>query len=517
MFIKSAFMVLALGTLSLVLRPDHLISNKPFIEDAYYSFTIAHNIASGRGITSDGVTPTNGFQPLFTFLTVPIFFIAGKDVFLALRLVFILQWLVYIATGFLLGFIARDGLSFLLQNKKLLFWLVALIYIASGHVFITHFNGLETGFLLFLYSLLWRYWQIRPNAGTLKEYAFLGILLGVLVLCRIDAVFLVIVISLAQFTNKEAGGFSARIKLCIIISAMAFLVSSPWWIYNKTQFGSFMPISGQALQRWEISSFRILYILSASTAVSAPWIYLSRFQVNYLFGQIASDIVRVVCIAVSLFLTYKHFQRKNALSNNNSPTRQTILFAKYIILASGVLVVWYGFSSVATYFYTRYLVPLFLPGTLLTSIVAAMAYKRFARLRWLLIAVICGPLFLSCIVFHRGTGILGNIYLSDQLALILKNVPANEYVAAGQSGTIGFFRDKVVNLDGRVNPEALSYQRNMLDYLQKRNIKWFCDWPDYVFIYLGKNPEKYGWKLIAQQGLSQLYYNKQFKRDNRDG
>jgi hypothetical protein len=37
-----------------------------FTEDAFYVFSVARNVAAGRGITIDGVHATNGFQPLWT-------------------------------------------------------------------------------------------------------------------------------------------------------------------------------------------------------------------------------------------------------------------------------------------------------------------------------------------------------------------------------------------------------------------------------------------------------------------
>ena len=52
-----------------------------------------------------------------------------------------------------------------------------------------------------------------------------------------------------------------------------------------------------------------------------------------------------------------------------------------------------------------------------------------------------------------------------QLPLVREGVPDGEVVAAGQSGTLGYFRDNVLNLDGKVNPEALQYRGRMREYL----------------------------------------------------
>ncbi len=46
-----------------------------------------------------------------------------------------------------------------------------------------------------------------------------------------------------------------------------------------------------------------------------------------------------------------------------------------------------------------------------------------------------------------------NLFYLDQLALVQRYVPKDAEVGAAQSGTLGFFRDRVVNLDGKVNNE----------------------------------------------------------------
>src|SRR5262245_29133286 len=79
---------------------------KPLSEDGYYSLAIARNIGTGLGTTIDGVTRTNGFQPLLTFIQ-SIFFAAarGNDL-LALRLVLGFYWLLYLGTAAMLGWVA---------------------------------------------------------------------------------------------------------------------------------------------------------------------------------------------------------------------------------------------------------------------------------------------------------------------------------------------------------------------------------------------------------------------------
>ncbi|OLD67651.1 MAG: hypothetical protein AUI33_10215 [Ignavibacteria bacterium 13_1_40CM_2_61_4] len=89
--------------------------------------------------------------------------------------------------------------------------------------------------------------------------------------------------------------------------------------------------------------------------------------------------------------------------------------------------------------------------------------------------------------------------------MIEKHVPAGAWVAAGQTGTLGYFREHVLNLDGKLNEEAYRNRRAIAAYLDREGVRWFCDWRWGVDEYLGKSPETRGWRLIDRKGDFLLY------------
>jgi hypothetical protein len=95
--------------------------------------------------------------------------------------------------------------------------------------------------------------------------------------------------------------------------------------------------------------------------------------------------------------------------------------------------------------------------------------------------------------------------LGEQVPLVDDRVPPNALVGAVQSGTLGFMRDHVINLDGRVNFEALGRRHDMAQYLRERDIRWFADWPFLAQEYLGPDPAKSGWSPVATKGSMTLY------------
>jgi hypothetical protein len=62
-------------------------------------------------------------------------------------------------------------------------------------------------------------------------------------------------------------------------------------------------------------------------------------------------------------------------------------------------------------------------------------------------------------------------------------VDENELVGAGQSGTLGYFHDNTINLDGKVNPEALKAKKEdkFFEYIVDKKIDYLLDWAGIVF------------------------------------
>ena len=171
--------LLVVAGLSLALRPDSTVFLKPLSEDGYYSLAVARSIAAGHGITIDGVTPTNGFQPLLTFIQAGLFAIARGNDLLALRFVLLFYWLLYLGTAALLGWIASEaqgGAEGEPAGKLTAALSTALLYLGASYLFLHHFNGLETGLLMFLLAAAWRFRQ----SGRAESWLGLALLSSLL-------------------------------------------------------------------------------------------------------------------------------------------------------------------------------------------------------------------------------------------------------------------------------------------------------------------------------------------------
>jgi len=476
----AAAAVAAFG-MGLALRPFDAMLSMPIAEDGWYALTVARNIASGQGITIDGTVWTNGFQPLFTFLQA-LCFLAADSVEAQLRLFYALAWVVHVAGALLVASLARDALEDRVASK-LAAALAALGYLAAIKNFNDFYTGLETGLQLCLFALVWRLyaddWRRRP--------ATMGVALGLLVLARIDAAVFVAAFCAVEYLRGGAS-WGVRFRTCFVAGALGVLVSSPWWIYNTLAFGHPMPTSGFAQQDAAFDVERIFTALWALRMVAMPWIFAGAHEALW------SDLARIAALAGVGILAW----RARHLAVGHAVGR----FALILLLAYAALVVYYTRTFFADWFYIRYFAPLSLVVFVYLPAVLARQTPRLGAGLGLAVGVAAILLFAAS---WHGVGSFGASAHHRQADLVASHVPPGDIVAAGQSGTLGFLRARVVNTDGKVNPEALKWRGRIPEYLDARGIRWFADSDWYVELNLGLDPAANGWKLVAENGDFFLY------------
>lgn len=522
--------VLAAGMLALAVRPVRHVFDTPMTEDAFYALSVARNAAAGNGFAIEPGVLTNGFQPLFTVLEAGAFLIAAGDMTVALRLVMVLAWTFHLGGALVVARIAAEavrdppGMS---AGRVRALW-AALLYLAAPLLLNHAYNGLETGCALFFYALLFR-WLQRGGFSSLGGAVTGGAIAGLLVLARIDAGIVVGCVAAAEVLRAAQDGRVDAVRRAAAFGTAAFTVSAPWWLFNVMEFGSPIPTSGLAQQELAISAVRVDFALSALAKVLVPWVYLgtTEAEIGFEFPVPGAGapvfvslfaVVRTLVIVAAIALLLRARRRREpvhaAAAGAAEPdaVRETRRAATAMLVGTAALVAYYTFDFTAYWFYYRYFAPL----SLLSVIVAAVwiAHTLGERGRaGIAIALAVQALVLVGLAV-QGRGLFGQSTYHDQVALVREHVPDGELVAAGQSGTLGFFRDGVVNLDGKVNREVIAYQTRMLTYLRQRGIRWFCDWPHYAGKYLGiaidprsgrPSPEGNGWRLVAERNYFFLY------------
>jgi hypothetical protein len=171
-----------------IMRPGVLL-NWYLTDDAFYYFKTAQNITEGHGITFDGLSPTNGFHPLWMLFCIPIFTFARFDLYLPLRILVIVQGLLNAVSGYFLYRILADKIS------KPVGILVASLWMFLYPIHsVTTKLGLESG--INALSILWLiFLTSRFQEGDSKEKPYslwvIGLAGVVCLFSRLDNIFFV--------------------------------------------------------------------------------------------------------------------------------------------------------------------------------------------------------------------------------------------------------------------------------------------------------------------------------------
>ena len=198
-------------------------------DDAFYYFKTAQNIAQGRGITFDGLSPTNGFHPLWMLICVPIFALAKFDLYLPLRILVVFQGFLNGISGYLIYRILADQFSPPSGLAAASLWM----FLPSIHA-ITSKLGLETSInavsILLLILMVSKF-----NALPSTEKGYLSLfhigLAGVFcLLSRLDNIFIIGMMGIWLIFHDNQLRYYSMLDFLLITAAV--LVS----YYMRMQF-----------------------------------------------------------------------------------------------------------------------------------------------------------------------------------------------------------------------------------------------------------------------------------------
>lgn len=217
-----------------------------FADDAYYYFVVADHWWAGRGLSMDGVHFTNGFQPLWMVLCLGIFALPLEPTTTLLALA-------QLATLAVWGL----GVAVVWQAigaRALAPGLAAIGLLCFPRYLHIALAGMESGLALLLAGLVFLRASrddvlIRPTPT--RADAQLGVLVGLLLLTRLDAVWMGL--ALAAVVGWHAWGGASGSPLARLWATwrkgwgtfwpvLALVI--PYLLWNELVFGHVVPISG---------------------------------------------------------------------------------------------------------------------------------------------------------------------------------------------------------------------------------------------------------------------------------
>lgn len=422
-----------------------------FADDAFYYYQVAWNILNGNGLTFDGYNTTNGFQPLWLILLLPVLALFDKisalQVIIALQLVLMTAAMACLVAMFrrcLFGAIAAVSCCFAL---------------ACHPVFVnTNLHGLETSLYLLCFASTLFYLNSCEQAqfSGPRRAVTGGIMLALLCLSRTDGlIFAALVVGWFLVTKKW--------RRALLLAAPVGIVFVPYLMWNYLTFGALMPVSGAVKRCY--SSF---VLQAAMTGGDSWWRLVGE---NLLWPTTHSDftIFGVATILNTAILTYYVATRRRILSLFHA-----FLILKY--LAYGI--VFFHHAQYKWYWTIDFLGP-----TLFLIVLTQDAVTRLRSIRhpaWLALVIIQVSV---CAWFayvwtteetqrwrHFATRSGTDLAPANDLELIYwaalsanaLDLPDDFRFGMNNSGVFGYFvNNPVTNFDGLING------RKRLRYIRK--------------------------------------------------
>jgi hypothetical protein len=470
--------LIGIGTVSRLapLTEPHGRLLKQFMsEDGYLMQTIAHNLGIGLGLTvADGTIQTNGFQPLGVFICSLIYFLVGGDKISGIAGVALFSILVSLVSSRLIYVLLVRVLKGHPEGQVLSL-LVATLWFASAVTVKHSMNGLETGLYLLVsiatVSVFTHFAEENNSRFSLKQMLILGAMLGICFLVRNDAVFLIAAVLLARILlvwPSSATEWRDRIVEAIVSGLISVLIATPWLVYNYRLFGSIMPISGIAESLGARFGQNLIYM---------PAVLLEYVLVVVPIPNVLHTKLPIVFLSILLVVAAIVFAARIIWTQSKSARYLLITYAIYGTL----LFSFYGLYFGVPEFLSRYLSVLS-PVLALLGVVAAYRCCLLLneRIRRPILAL--GAALITILVIGLNSRLYRNGLHHEHFQVVdwvTAHVPQDTWVGAIQTGTLGFFHDRTINLDGKVNPDALRArikEGGVSSYVLRSSIMFLADW-----------------------------------------
>lgn len=481
-------------------------------DDAWMVTTIARNWAMGQGITADGITPTNGFHPLYPLTLGAIPYLLAPD---NLALGFTANLLICALLASAVMWPLWHLLKHWMNWQAGLFGLI--LYGLNPTLVRLTVNGMETSMALLMWvtTLLV---AVKIDPKKLSHNLGLAVLTAAMILTRLDGALLFAAIAAARLIWAwRAKRIGRELPMLTSYVVVTFTLLVPYFWRNLTVFGSFSPSSGKALTY--LHSYVNSYALSNGLD---GWYVNSAISMEVL-GR--SVVGAAICLAI--FAAFVGFW-----------VGRQLWLGLPLLLYLPIPLVYYGYMMQQDN--PRHFVPWSLAVIILLAWALAAMLQRLPSISYLAVpAMIAGLLVVQTLDSSRfwqekETAPSQSQPTMYQAALWMRdNLPSDALIGAKNSGIYQYYSGHhVLNIDGKLNNDILEVydQRRMLDYLREKGVTHLIDqegtMADHIQFYsyqFGERPEHRvpttftQFKIYGQLLLSSLGLADKPALDRRDG
>jgi hypothetical protein len=460
------------------------LADKPLGEDGYYMLTVAWRLAGSGTFTYNGDIATTGVQPLVTVLAAmlaAVVRVLGGDEWDFARAMLFAGVLQHVGLFLALSTLVRrltppDASAGTIQNLTLVTG--ALVMLNYG-LFRMSTYGLETTLYLIVLALAVSV-TVNAQNWTSRTAIGFGVLCGCATLARVD--FLVI---FGVFIATNVVLRRMPLRGAVLASAAASVVAAPWfiWVYSAT--GHIIPSGGRAQATLiSLSSLdaRLVPMAEALAQHSSPLVYLPALTAALNQLVPSSMLTAKIGCELALAVVGIHF----ALRGWRIVRRDAAFVILAWLAAFAILSCIYVLLFWSTHFYLRYTAPLLVLVLPLMAL-GLWEWLEMKRMAQTFVAAAAISFAITAYVtLHQGR--VGNLH-SITAGFVRTELPPSSQVGALQSGVIGYYNPNVINLDGKVNAEAIDATTNggLVQYIRERNITYLIDWPEVIVDAVGES------------------------------
>jgi len=500
-----ALVILSVGALA-VAGPEERLAFLLY-DDAYYYLGVAGHLAAGAGSTFDGLNPTNGYHPLWCGLLVLVMSVT-HDPGTAVRLAAGLWFLLAAAAPLSLWWaLRRRGGAAGAVPAAVLFGLQPFVALGLARP-----NGLETPLLALLLAFFvglferaanhdWRHHKppekngseidrCEKNISSMADappppavkvfllWAGVGLVLGAVILARLDAGFLAVAaagllvwhgLTTWGRAHDRRSGVAPTLSAVAGLTLGALVVAGPVLAWNEFRFGDPMPVSGRvvamsaAAQRSELGG--ALSLSHLKRRVGEGLVRLPLRAARTALGETAAGravwksgragaALLVLACGGLVVAALRRRRRRGHLAGD-----ALMLLTTYCVLHAGIYVGWLWTGGEARYRLYYFMPEFMLLAACASAVLGPWLAKRLAGSDGRLVATALG-LFLLTFHLSRGVSDTWRLYAAPPGAVAESHIygwidgtlPPGAVLGARDAGKLGFFSGRpVVNLDGLAN------------------------------------------------------------------
>jgi hypothetical protein len=465
------------------------------IDDSFIIMRVARNIALGHGYSFDGVNPTTGVPMLWTLLSSNNHFYF--DIEAAAKITIIQSAFLGSISTVIVFYIAKYVFNTFVA------WMAFVFSSLSMPLFFNSMNGMETSLYVCLGLGGIYLFTIANLQKDVLYYIGAGLVFGLMILTRIDAL---ILISSSLFTffilNYSPGKYQQKnIQISTIFVSVILVFLSLGMMWNFTVSNTLFP-SNQLGRRY-------LYWYGHSVDQTIRLNdYIGKIALNsHELSNLISVITGIGFISLLSILYLITKQRYNIFLLNST---------FYIIIYSILLIAYQGyFPDVHGLRYLQ------LIGYLLSIFISAFIHDLIYKLHFnncirisLCIFSLLFLLFHSYLNYNKLTSELqwfdgmnlalnySDLQVNDYWQLedwINNNLPLESVIAAKDHGRLAYFTEnRIVDLAGIIEP-------NLIKHLKSGDINAYLDNNDVQYIVMPKLSNWIVHRLIIRNNMINLF------------